>query len=501
MPCAAPCDWVPCSLRCCEKVICGHQCPSIDGAPCPQDSFCQECGSEDVKNRVVDLIMMTRYRDIDLDEEPCVFPACGHFYTIGTMDGHIGLNEDYVLDGNTGNPICLKVPINSLEIDKARIVCPDCRGSLRDLSRYGRVIRRALLIQSTLKFVTWSNKQYILMYETFGKVQITLSDNAETAITADKDLQLIGSRDKQLQLVKQTMSRRRYGELIALRRDIRALKGLVCKEEQPFKRVQELIRYAHNQKHTQSGFEFDDDVILITRSSSLVTALLLRCDVLVLSDVLKARSSEDIPVDTATTVNFANNRKDCEELYQSAEDGSHHLQQVEALIFWAQFAALEKKWVSPKAEARYVELSKCGKHTNVADVQNSEHEFSKSLRAEAYERLIQARTLCTDGSKARSMISEIMEVERMLRENSFYSPVTNEEMKKVVAAMAREFSGTGHWYRCENGHPFTIGECGMPMETARCPQCGGIIGGNNHNYVTGVTIARDLESGFGDMAL
>jgi len=35
--------------------------------------------------------------------------------------------------------------------------------------------------------------------------------------------------------------------------------------------------------------------------------------------------------------------------------------------------------------------------------------------------------------------------------------------------MAREFIGTGHWYTCLNGHPFTVGECGMPMQTSIYP--------------------------------
>jgi hypothetical protein len=66
-------------------------------------------------------------------------------------------------------------------------------------------------------------------------------------------------------------------------------------------------------------------------------------------------------------------------------------------------------------------------------------------------------------------------------------------MREVYAAMAREFSGTGHWYRCENGHPFTIGECGMAMQLARCPECGAAVGGQNHQSAAGVERADDIE--------
>lgn len=74
-------------------------------------------------------------------------------------------------------------------------------------------------------------------------------------------------------------------------------------------------------------------------------------------------------------------------------------------------------------------------------------------------------------------------------------------MRMVIAAMQGEFSGTGHWYRCENGHPFTVGECGMPMEAARCPQCDAPIGGRNHQSAAGVQHARDIERDFGNMSL
>ena len=84
----------------------------------------------------------------------------------------------------------------------------------------------------------------------------------------------------------------------------------------------------------------------------------------------------------------------------------------------------------------------------------------------------------------------------MLRDATFYAPVTNMEMAAVYAAIAQSFQGTGHWYYCANGHPFTVGDCGMPMQTARCPQCGATVGGMDHQAVAGVTRAIDLEAEF-----
>jgi hypothetical protein len=89
----------------------------------------------------------------------------------------------------------------------------------------------------------------------------------------------------------------------------------------------------------------------------------------------------------------------------------------------------------------------------------------------------------------------------MLRDSTFYAVVTNEERMAVVAAMAREFHGTGHWYYCRNGHPFTIGECGGAMEQTACPECGEPVGGREHRVAEGVMRADDLETSFEGMHL
>ena len=36
------------------------------------------------------------------------------------------------------------------------------------------------------------------------------------------------------------------------------------------------------------------------------------------------------------------------------------------------------------------------------------------------------------------------------------------------------------WYKCPNGHLYSVGECGRPMEESRCPECQAKIGGIEH---------------------
>jgi hypothetical protein len=205
-------------------------------------------------------------------------------------------------------------------------------------------------------------------------------------------------------------------------------------------------------------------------------------------------------VDMATTVDFSKNRIDCETLFRIADEGKHYLQQVEALIMWAHFAALEISCSSSHNEERYVKSPRW-QDEDKTNKHNSDSSSTNTLRTQAKERLEQARNFCAEHSQARTIAHEIDEVEKMMRESTFYSPVTSEEMENVVNAMAREFRGTGHWYRCRNGHPFTVGECGGPMVESVCPQCGEPIGGRHHQAADGVTRDNDVETRFGNMRL
>jgi len=80
------------------------------------------------------------------------------------------------------------------------------------------------------------------------------------------------------------------------------------------------------------------------------------------------------------------------------------------------------------------------------------------------------------------IIEEWEKLERSIRMDTFYEPVSLKEMCDVVKALG--FSHTGHFYKCPNGHTFTIGECGGAMERSICPECGAAIGGSSHNLLS-----------------
>lgn len=122
---------------------------------------------------------------------------------------------------------------------------------------------------------------------------------------------------------------------------------------------------------------------------------------------------------------------------------------------------------------------------------------TERLKQVAKEKLDEAAKLCSDyPDQTESVADEVSGVRQMLK-----GYVSDGEMRMVVAAMEREFRSTGHWYRCVNGHPFTVGECGRPMQESRCPQCGAAVGGQHHQEAAGVTRAGDIETEFGSMRI
>ncbi|XP_075850113.1 E3 ubiquitin-protein ligase RNF213 isoform X2 [Microcebus murinus] len=65
-------------------------------------------------------------------------------------------------------------------------------------------------------------------------------------------------------------------------------------------------------------------------------------------------------------------------------------------------------------------------------------------------------------------------------------------MPEDLLAQARTWKGLEgvRWYTCPNGHPCSVGECGMPMEQSLCVDCGAPIGGSNHRPHDGFSVIQ-----------
>ncbi|KAL1409923.1 hypothetical protein Q8F55_003922 [Vanrija albida] len=71
-------------------------------------------------------------------------------------------------------------------------------------------------------------------------------------------------------------------------------------------------------------------------------------------------------------------------------------------------------------------------------------------------------------------------------QDGFYQAVSAEGKLSIIKAMMEENWGYGgRYYQCPNGHPYVIGDCGQPMATSRCLECGAEVGGHDHTLLGG----------------
>ncbi|KAI4197444.1 MAG: hypothetical protein LQ348_002163 [Seirophora lacunosa] len=489
------------AVRCLErcqriKKGCDHACPKVCGDLC--DLECQtqvpkKCADKSVKDTMVDYIMGSTYAEINLDETPCIVPSCGHILTLESMDGHMEIASYYTVsdDPCVENSIMgLKsgsLPFSTSELKN----CPMCRNPLRNINRYGRIVRRAWIDEATKKFIVWANAQFVPLAsrmeqaeakfrESVTEEQTLKSGQAKLSSALAKislePVRLLGSRAQQMKVVfKACRENARYKESYRLRSDIQKFLSEVDEAEQPISRIHALVQDARNHRGVNAQFT-DVPSVLQVRNRLLATALLLRCDYAILFDIIthgggtaSGKNMRDV------RLNLAFHRKDCEDMIQESRSRQQPTHEVEGRLYWARFVALER-----------------GRSASLSDADVG------ALVGRAQYELELAHDICiAHPSQTAGMLAEVSEAEKMLRDATFYAPVTNAEKAAVYAAMAQSFQGTGHWYYCANGHPFTVGECGMPMETATCPQCGATIGGTHHQPTEGVTRAGDMEAEFG----
>lgn len=439
MPCAVPCDVLPCSRRCQQLLACGHQCPSLCGEACPDKRYCQVCAEPSIQQMQADLIMFTIYGEVDLNDTPCLFPDCGHIVTVESADGYMDMSRLYAVDRNgqiTGligkGPAPLSLDVKG---------CPQCRGSLRNINRYSRFVKRALLDESTKRFITWSNARFVPLASRLQAEEERLKGTKNVYMNENKSqvrptaLVLRGNRRKQLSDIRDLSGLQNHlGSLLKLRTDICKHHTAVCEQEQPYAKVESLATESARKTGEVSSFTYDRS-ILQTRAGLLTGSLLLRCDYDILSAVLHVRQHpkpiqvRDHPwLRRDLTFDMTANRKDCMDLLMKAAGKEQPMVMVQARILFAKFVALER--------------SAPWKRDRVA-----------SLLDEARDHMEQALIEIVQNPSIAYMREEVEDVQKMLREGTFYTPVTTAEMQAVYKAMATEFSGTGHWYYCVNMHP------------------------------------------------
>lgn len=457
MPCAVPCDINPCSQRCDKQLSCGHQCPSICGERCPSEEFCQICAHEETLKRVVDLIMFQPYGDIDINIEPIIFPTCGHFYTMETYDSLMGMKNAYRIDelgriigpkaldgsGGTGDGGGTGGDGEPME----RLVfknCPDCRAPLRDIHRYNRIVKAACLDESTRRFCANSQQSYLDMYQQISDAQDLLEANRNDFLT-----KLRTAPKKRIPdgLIPRPVEDR-IGKSRLLVKKLQRFINAVDEEEQPYSKVRHMVISAQRRRNAQGTFVVDSAAVQMGfRLKSQNLLLAFRCDMLWdLHKIAESSVIEEIPTIKLRKQMLKELRqlqRQCSEVIEECLTTKLEKYEVEARIHHAQFFALYK------LQYRTLEGSK-----DFAD------SLSTAAKPDEEARLAEVKSLdrCDDLCKklpgtVGPLQNQLEQARKLLKGGTFYETVSAEEKRMVYIAMSAEFSSTGRWYTCENGHP------------------------------------------------
>ncbi|KAH3727158.1 hypothetical protein DPMN_053084, partial [Dreissena polymorpha] len=71
-------------------------------------------------------------------------------------------------------------------------------------------------------------------------------------------------------------------------------------------------------------------------------------------------------------------------------------------------------------------------------------------------------------------------------QNMYLPTMPQDDIEEINAAvLASRGDENPFFYRCPNGHPYMIGDCGRPNSTSQCPECGEQIGGIGHKPLPG----------------
>ena len=220
------------------------------------------------------------------------------------MDDHMSLPKFFEIvepDGGSEQVLGLKPNSSPFSTEDLKN-CPICRSPMRNINRYGRIVRRAWIDEATKKFIVWANARFVPLTVRLdgiekGFQQTMAASDVDFGVSAAS--QAFGMNYSAVQLVKPKGEpdvqyrtfcklfgkKLRYKSIIQLRYDIARFLEEVSEAEQPFSRIYDLVQGARLHHGIEVQLDYMPE-ILQTRNRMLATVLLLRCDHTMLLEML-----------------------------------------------------------------------------------------------------------------------------------------------------------------------------------------------------------------------
>lgn len=445
MPCAAPCDRLPCDRRCDRDLTCGHRCPGLCGEECPE-GYCSVCGDDNKQNMRVDLLEMKTLAEIDLNDTPIVVLGCGHAFTAESLDGAVGMGDVYAVDaagqftrllGTTfgGGPMAAAVP-----------ACPDCMCPVRQFAtrRYNRVVNRAVMDETSRRFLLTGLAEIAALELRLSAIEEALKETA-TGLGKVNTL-LCGD-----------VLRTRYKEIIRLERDSRELQKQVDNANQPAQRLFDAIVSRRNQI---AALELGITRLAVSPNESerRIGHTTIFDKQVPLGAELVQLKAQCILLQDKFRVNREATRRAVD-----APRMPHGKPGLLAPVFLEQCEAFVLEAREYSLPRLFLQASLC--HARIATLAGSD--FLRPLDERTVHYRDMAKALLGDGIAMCAPLTDMEDLrgtaEVMLGffRATRYETVVPEEIAAVKLAMVSGPRGintnSGHWYNCENGHPVSPG--------------------------------------------
>jgi hypothetical protein len=406
-----------------------------------------------------DIILSTLYRDIDLNESPIVVLRCGHFWTIETLDGHVGLKDVYEMDPRTGRFITL---IDDREL---QAVVPKCPGGCgvpiqqHATQRYNRLINRAVIAEQSRRFIATGLQELQELERRVDELRDDL-DGSRKKLTASLNAKaqppamVQHLSDHTVQNLEKTI-RDGFTESAKLVNTIKAFQKRSSAQHQPGNKLHDAITHSANQTATldtaMGNLSLDAPPATPKPHLDLRISLggrLLELKVVCLTLEYKLGctriAQEELPASTPLVKISGGPLGNqvfqamslCRKLIADCINGNLPKLAVETILYYARIAQV---------------------FSSSGIAQDGDRTKALEYRDTAKTLLEEAEKLCNNAFRDRDTLLQAVNHYRNLLDKEFYEEVSAEELKAIKQAMVTGRGGisthSGHWYNCANGHP------------------------------------------------
>ncbi|CAD6909329.1 unnamed protein product [Tilletia controversa] len=495
---------------------------------------CATCATEEKRSQTVDLLMLTNLADTDTSSrdlsERTITLACGHVFTVETLDGHFQMSTFYNKGPNEDWQSSSSIPTDFF----SAFVCPFCKKPASAM-RYGRPKKRAFLDEQERKHIDAAERHCKFLAERTAQLdvdqlaQVFKSPQSKRQIQGpvQHTLTLKGQKKLLHQLARSSDptpadfwdNLLQFGfsqsTAVAWAESVQPILAVnrgadrMLKEKSPHVQAwQAAVSQAHQRilaTLDPCDVRRDQKALQLARASvsipepraqskyhliSIFIALDCRMLLATLGKTVDGaiQSKEDEKWPNFVDLILSSGSQDAQKAFKRAEESLHGKDALRAQAYDTRFRAelLMNKLGKSIAKAQGDALSL------VELEQRAERDLGKLCRH--WRQVVRATTADANfKDQIDSVVSQrLADVEHFVK----LGQRRKEELKMIVSAMFTsnvDMRYGGHFYRCGNGHSFVIGNCGGAMEVSRCPECGVAIGGSDHTLAAGNTSDTEME--------